>query len=232
MGQQSQNDKRAGQLNLFGAAAAGPSAVSTGGGGALPEMDEIASADLLKFEKELLGFYITADPLTERQSAPERYSTHSTKDALNVSEGTEVTIGGMIKRVKTSITKNGRSAGQKMGWITLEDLEGSIEGVLWAETLADITAKYPDVISPEKIVFVKGRVDRKRETPSLQINEVIPVEEAIAKLTTSLVVKLDERKHKEDVVEQLGAVVKQHGGRTPLWASVAMEAGKTVTLRL
>ncbi len=232
MGQQSQNDKRAGQLNMFGAAAAtGPTVASTGGG-VLPEMEEIASADLLKFEKELLGFYITSHPLTEHQAALERYTTHSSKDALNVSEGSEVTIGGMINRVKSSITKNGRSAGQKMAWITLEDLEGSVEGVLWAETLADITAKYPDVIEAERIVFVKGRVDRKRETPSLQINEVIPVEEALAKLTTSLVLKLDEKKHKDDVVEQLGPLIKQHAGRTPLWASVAGEEGKTITLRM
>src|SRR5436305_13236880 len=186
----------------------------------LPDVPEIASADLLKFEKELLGFYITSHPLTEHQAALERYSTHSAKDALNVSEGTEVTIGGMINRVKTSITKNGRSAGQKMGWIALEDLEGSIEGVLWAETLADITAKYPDVIALEQIVFIKGRVDRKRETPSLQINEVIPVTEALAKLTTSMVLKLNEKKHKDDVVEALLPVIKQHAGRTPLCASV------------
>ncbi|HEV8605605.1 MAG TPA: DNA polymerase III subunit alpha [Tepidisphaeraceae bacterium] len=231
MGQQSQNDKRAGQMNMFGGGATGAT-TTTSSGGALPEMEEIASADLLKFEKELLGFYITSHPLTEHQAALERYTTHSSKEAMNVSEGTEVTIGGMINRVKTSITKNGRSAGQKMGWITLEDLEGSIEGVLWAETLADITAKYPDVIALEQIVFVKGRVDRKRETPSLQINEVIPVEESLAKLTTSLVLKLDEKKHKEDVVEALLPVVKQHTGRTPLWASVAAEGGQSITLRM
>src|SRR5207245_1605263 len=123
MGQQSQNDKRAGQMNMFGG---GPAVSSPSMGGALPEMQEIPSAELLKFEKELLGFYITSHPLTEHQAALERYTTHSSKDAMNVSEGTEVTIGGMINRVKTSITKNGRSAGQKMAWITLEDLEGSV----------------------------------------------------------------------------------------------------------
>ena len=104
--------------------------------------------------------------------------------------------------------------------------------MLWAETLADITAKYPDVIEEERIVFIKGRVDRKRETPSLQINEVMPVEEALAKLTTSLVLKLDEKKHKDDVVESLLPVITQHAGRTPLWASVAGEEGKTITLRM
>ena len=60
-------------------------------------------------------------------------------------EGTEVTIGGMINRVKKVITKNGRIAGQKMAIITLEDLEGQIDGVILAETLREVTEKYPDV---------------------------------------------------------------------------------------
>src|SRR6267142_3957071 len=149
-GQDMQDDKKKKQMFIFGEA--GPATFS--GVSALPEMEEIASAELLKFEKELLGFYITSHPLTEHQAALERYTTHSAKDAMNVSEGTEVTIGGMINRVKTSITKNGRSAGQKMAWITLEDLEGSVEGVIWAETLAEIAAKYPDVIALEQIAFV------------------------------------------------------------------------------
>src|SRR6185436_13829358 len=88
MGQQSQNDKRAGQMNMFGAAA-GPTATSSGGG-VLPDMAEIASADLLKFEKELLGFYITSHPLTEHQNLMERYTTASTREAMNCNEGTEV----------------------------------------------------------------------------------------------------------------------------------------------
>jgi len=63
---------------------------------ALPDIDELADADLLKFEKELLGFYISSHPLTEHQIAIQHFSTSSTKDAANCSEGTEVTIGGMI----------------------------------------------------------------------------------------------------------------------------------------
>ena len=54
----------------------------------------------------------------------------------------------MINRVKKSVTKNGRSAGMSMAMITLEDLEGQIDGVLFAETLADITKRYPESVSP------------------------------------------------------------------------------------
>ena len=66
MGQQAQNDKQNGQLNMFAgpAAATAPSAASMMGA-ALPDVEEFKNAELLKFEKELLGFYITSHPLTD-----------------------------------------------------------------------------------------------------------------------------------------------------------------------
>src|SRR5690349_16570854 len=116
MGQQSQQDKRMGQMNMFGGG--GPAAPRVLAD-ALPDMEELPDAELLKFEKELLGFYISSHPLTEHQVALEHFSTASTREAMNCSEGTEVTIGGMINRVKKSVTKNGRSAGMTMAMITL-----------------------------------------------------------------------------------------------------------------
>src|SRR5688572_30030302 len=102
MAQQAQQDKRAGQLNMFAAAdpaGATPSVASTMGS-ALPDVDELPDAELLKFEKELLGFYITSHPLTEHQTALEHFSTASTKEAATCAEGVEVTVGGMITRLK------------------------------------------------------------------------------------------------------------------------------------
>src|SRR5438270_2430034 len=153
-------------------------------GAALPDVEEFKNAELLKFEKELLGFYITSHPLTEHQAALDRYTTASTKEAMALSEGTEVMIGGMISRLKKTVTKNGRSAGQHMAIITLEDLDGQIDGTVFAENYAQICVKYPTAVAMESIVFVKGKVDKKRETPSLLVNEIIPITDAIPKLTT------------------------------------------------
>src|SRR5688500_6920590 len=167
MGQQTQNDKRSGQLSMFGgasngnAAAALPKVVP-----GLPDVDEFQPADLLKFEKEFLGFYITSHPLAEHQTAIERYTTASTKEALNLTEGTEVTIGCMLSAVRSKIAKTGRSAGQRWAILAMEDLDGQIEGMCFAETFAAVTQKYPDAIQAERIVFVKGKVDKKRETPT------------------------------------------------------------------
>src|ERR1019366_813038 len=148
MGQQAQNDRRSGQLSMFGGGPAAPSASSTLGN-SLPNIREIDNAELLKFEKEYLGFYITSHPLTDQQLAIDRYTTASTKEAMSLSEGTEVTVGGMISRLKKVMTRNGRSAGMQMGIITLEDLEGQIDGTLFAETFAEVNQKYPDALANE-----------------------------------------------------------------------------------
>ena len=81
------------------AAKASPTAASMMGA-ALPDVEEFKSAELLKMEKELLGFYITSHPLTEHQTTLERYSSATTREALQLSEGVEVTIGGMISRLR------------------------------------------------------------------------------------------------------------------------------------
>ncbi len=233
IGQQTQNDKRSGQLNMFAAPAASttpnPAAMI---GGALPDVEEFKSADLLKMEKELLGFYITSHPLTEHQSALDRYTTASTKEAMTCPEGTEVTIGGMISRVKKTVTKNGRSAGQHMAIITLEDLDGQIDGTLFAETYAAVLAKYPNAVNAESIVFVKGKVDKKRETPSLLVNEVIPIAEATPRLTTAVVLKLDRSRHTPDIVKQLQPLLQQNKGNLPVFLHVPSNGAGTVTLKL
>ena len=231
MGQQTQNDRRSGQLSMFGGG--GPSAPSVAAtmGGTLPDMDEVDNAELLKFEKELLGFYITSHPLTDHQINIERFTTSSTKEAMQLSEGAEVTIGGMIARVKKVVTKNGRSAGMPMAIITLEDLDGSIDGTCFAETFAEIIAKYPDTVKNEQIVFVRGKVDRKRETPSLLVNEVIPVADAVAKLTTAVAIKLDPNRHDAALLSDLPAVLARHKGGTPLYFQINTAAGKaTLTI--
>ena len=232
MGQQSQNDKRSGQLNMFAGPAA-PSAPSAASmvGGALPDVEEFKSADLLKMEKELLGFYITSHPLTEHQAALDRYTTASTKEAMACSEGTEVTIGGMISRLKKTVTKNGRSAGQQMAIITLEDLDGQIDGTLFAETYAQVCAKYPNAVSIESIVFVKGKVDKKRETPSILVNEMIPITDATPRLTTAVVLKLDRGRVTPDVVKQLPQLIKQNKGNLPIYLQVPYNGSGMVTMR-
>jgi DNA polymerase-3 subunit alpha len=231
MGAQSQQDKRSGQMNFFAAAPAAPSAAKSMGA-ALPDVEELASADLLKFEKELLGFYITSHPLTEHQMALEQYSTATTKEALHLSEGVEVTIGGMINRIKKSVIKNGRNAGSQMANITLEDLEGQIDATIWSDEFADLTKRFPDMLAMESIVFVKGKIDRKRETPCIIVNDMIPVSDSIQRLTTAVAVKVDRIKHSKDDLTRLAPVLKGHPGNLRVYLQVETPEAQKVIIQL
>jgi DNA polymerase-3 subunit alpha len=151
---------------------------------------------------------------------------------MNLSEGTEVLIGGMISRVKKVITKNGRSAGMPMAIITLEDLEGQIDGTAFAETYAEILEKYPDVVSNESIVLVRGKIDRKRETPSILINEVMPMKEAMSKLTKTVAIKLDRTKHSATILRDIKPIFGKYKGNLRVYAQVETNEGQKVVLQL
>jgi DNA polymerase-3 subunit alpha len=230
MGQQSQQDKRAGQMSMFGA----PTGGETGSRApeVLPNLDEFASAELLKFEKELLGFYITNHPLTEHESALLNYSTVSTRDAKNLREGEEVIIGGLINRVKKAITKNGRSAGQPMCIVTLEDLDGQIDATMFAETFAEILEKDKEAVELERIVFLKGKVDKRRETPGLIVNDLIPIEDAMAKFTRGIKVEIDKIDGAIETLKELKSILTKHRGNCQTFLSVPAGESKKALIEL
>ena len=228
--QRLQQDKRMGQMSMFGSA--GTTQTPGAPPPPLPKVDELPSADLLKLEKELLGFYITSHPLTEHQAVMDRYVTATTREAMNYPEGSEVMIGGMIARVKKTATKTGKSAGQLMGILTLEDLEGQIDAVLFSDTFADVQARYPGAIANESIVFVKGKVDKRREVPCILANDLIPIGDAVAKLTTSIGVKLDPARHSVEIVRQMSVVLKKHKGVKEFFIQVPSVDNKKVSLRV
>jgi DNA polymerase-3 subunit alpha len=235
MAQQSQLDERLGQLNMFAPAASSSasstSAASTPAHG-LPNLDEFPGAELLKFEKEMLGFYVTSHPLTEHLAALTAYGTATSKEIKTLAQDTEVWIGGMIGRVKRAVTKKGRSAGQPMAIVTLEDLEGQIDGTIFAENLADITKRYPEVIKIEQIVFLKGKVDKRRETPGIVVSDLIPVADAVSRLTRGIKIAVQTPDASADLLGRLKPVLAKHKGNCDLFLQLPANGTSTVIIRL
>jgi DNA polymerase III subunit alpha len=151
---------------------------------------------------------------------------------MNCSEGTEVTIGAMLSSVKTKVAKTGRSAGQRWAILEIEDLDGKIEGMLFAEGFASISAKFPDLLKAESICFVKGKIDRKRENPCLIVNDVIPVTEAISRLTTAVLIKFDPTQHTQETLAAVKPVLGQFKGNTDVYAQLLDHESRKVTLKL
>jgi DNA polymerase-3 subunit alpha len=197
-GQKVQQDKRSGQLGLFG-----DSAETTLSEPELPP-DEWTEAEMLAREKAALGFYVTRHPLAASAKLIEACATHSTVDLSAIPDGADVVLGGMVSGMRTITTRNNK----RMGIVTLEDLKGSIEAVVFADNLP----AFRPLLAPDSIVFLRGQVDRRREEPSLRVAEVIPAAEAPFALADQVWLDVPDRPDTEQVLVKLKERLQAHPG--------------------
>ncbi|MEW6171315.1 MAG: OB-fold nucleic acid binding domain-containing protein, partial [Candidatus Omnitrophota bacterium] len=125
---------------------------------------------LLSFEKEMLGFYISGHPLARYSEYLKRFSFSSTQDLKNSGDGKEVKITGLIAKIKNATT---RAKNEKMAILKLEDLQGEVEVLVFPNAYR----QYSRVIQPNRIILIKGRLNLKEDTPKIIASELIPLEE-------------------------------------------------------
>jgi DNA polymerase-3 subunit alpha len=125
-GQRQQEDRQQGQISLFGGATA-PTAAAVLPLQAVPEWSE---SERLAAEKEALGFYISSHPLTAVQQHLQRLTTATSQSLADCVGDQLVTMGGIITQRRTQLTKNG----ERMAFLTLEDLYGTFEVIVFPET--------------------------------------------------------------------------------------------------
>ena len=217
-----QRDRRSGQTTMFEAFADETQPTRQ----AVPDT-EWPQPELLAYEKATLGFYVTAHPLSEHAKLLENYATVETTDLGSLTEDTEVVLGGMITRVRITTTKSGRSAGAKMAFVTLEDLNGSVEAVVFS---SDYERDAP-LIRPDGLVFLRGKVDRRREQPSIRVSEVIEWEQGPERLAEKVLLRLNCSLIDQQTLEKLKQLCLAHPGRCPLLLAMTTSRGLTATIR-
>jgi DNA polymerase III subunit alpha len=175
----------------------------------IPDIEEWPKEELLKFERDFLGFYISGHPLQEYQDIISRYSTVDTKRLLNFKESSEVIIGGLISFLNKKVTKG---QNQRMAIMKIEDLEGSISAIAFPETYS----KYADIISEGNIIFVKGRFMLRGEEPQIVVSQIYSVEEAPYELLSSAFIEIDPSWDLDSKMEPLLEILKRYRGEVPL----------------
>ena len=215
-----QADKQAGQMNFFGQMTAG-SDYSTDHQ-RLPHVAPWPEPKMLAYEKEVLGFYVTSNPLSHHAETINIFSNCNTSELAQPNGDRQVVIGGMVTKIRFNITKSGRNAGSKMAVFVLEDLQGQIEVVLFPEVLS----KYSDILAEDKIVFVKGKADYRRETPNVIAEELIALDEARDKLAAKVRLRLDSKEITQEHVAQIKTICKYHRGKSTVYVTVQTEKGK------
>ena len=116
----------------------------------LPQVPEYPRSELLRMEKELLGLYISGNPLKECEKRLSGMVTCSCGNLAGLGDGARVTAGGLISSVKRITTKNG----DNMAFLALEDLSGSTEVVVFPR----VYSKVYENVQADTIALISGRV--------------------------------------------------------------------------
>ncbi|MCX7661605.1 MAG: OB-fold nucleic acid binding domain-containing protein, partial [Candidatus Omnitrophica bacterium] len=173
----------------------------------LPSIKEWPQPQLLAFEKEMLGFYISGHPLARFSQQIKRFSKVNTQELTNYKDADPVSLVGLITKVKQTLT---RSKEEKMAILKLEDLVGSIEVLVFPSTFKQV---YKD-IQPNNVVLVKGRLNLKEDTPKIVAQDVVSIDK-IYKLINAI--KLDISGIKENLFLSLKQRLQMSPGRVPIY---------------
>jgi len=216
-------DRRTGQGDLFAGAAPGARAPQAGDG--IDDTRAWDAADTLRAEFEVLGFYLSGHPLEQRAGLMSMLSTVATDALSGLPGGSEVTLAGMILGAAESPVKTGSMAGQKMARFRLEDLRGSVGVTCFPRTYEECRERIAD----GAVVVARGRLEERREEPALILEELMEVEDALARFSGGLVVHVGTGD--EPDLARLQEILAAHRGGQPLYLRVEGSDGKSRLVR-
>lgn len=176
----------------------------------MPDVGEYQKETLLAFEKEVLGVYVSGHPLQQYESFWERHITAKTSDfyldeetgSALVTDGMKATVGGMIADKKIKYTKNDKV----MAFLTLEDLVGSIEVVVFPRDYEKNSTK---LIEDAK-VFITGRVSAEEDKDAKLICEQITFFEDVPR---KVWIKFPTKEAYEERQKELEELLWEHEGK-------------------
>ncbi|MCX6057004.1 MAG: DNA polymerase III subunit alpha [Chloroflexi bacterium] len=148
----------AGQMSLFGAATGIVEEIH------LPEVKNVDKREMLNWERELIGLYITDHPLNEYQATLAQIVSYFSAQLPEASHEEKVRVAGLVTIIRPYTTKSGKG----MGFVTIEDIQGNIELVLFPKTWDT----YRNVLTVGQIIIVEGKVDMGNLPPKILVDVI------------------------------------------------------------
>ncbi len=187
---------------------------------AIPDT-EFDKSDRLKFEKEMLGLYVSDHPLLGVEAALRRKVDCPVAEATEREDGAILVLGGVITGLSRKFTKKG----DQMAVFTLEDLDSSIEVTVFPRALLEMGHK----LSDDAIVTVKGRLDKKDETRTgFMAHDVTVLEGLSSGAAPPLRLRVPSSSLNELKIHQIRKILRDHPGDSPVYLHIGQ--GKVLRL--
>ncbi len=214
-GQKQQSDRLAGQGSIFDL---GPADEEKPRHHPVTPTDEFEKSDLLKLEKEVLGLYVSEHPLAAIRDQLRRKSDTTIGELERRRDGEVITVGGIVSGVRHMTTKRGDA----MVFLQFEDVTGSVETVVFNQTYE----KARELCTSDRILIVKGRIDRKEGETKLVALELAAFEAVAEKREVRL--RIDATTAAAGTIRELAALIKDFPGESPVYADLITSQGKKV----
>ncbi len=235
-GQSAAADRRDGQMNIFAAAEA-TDATTDKGNRPLPKVPPWDEPTTLAFEKETLGRHVSGHPLDQYAQIIELYCPVDIAAAKQLPNDSEATLCGVLTQVRSRIVQRGRSAGQKMAILGLQDKRASLEAVVFS----DAYKEFGHVLQTDAVVALRGKVDHSRGDLNLVVDQVIPIDEVANYFATRLELDfLDDPAHEplektmhriEEVLRSATSAPRGNGGGGVDVRLLVQTSGKRIEMK-
>lgn len=174
-----------------------------------PETPEWQESNILAYEREVMGLYVSSHPLARYAQTIERYSSLRLADFDSLPEGHEVVAGGLIDGVKHYVTQRGN----KMAFLTLVTLEGPCDVTVFS----DIFELRASLLVKDMIVLIPARVNYRDGRPGLVATDVLAIDDAEDKLTKAVHIALKCDGLEPGAVDRLAEILGARPGRCDVY---------------
>lgn len=148
----------AGQMSLFGGTTGVTESIT------LPEVNNVDRREMLNWERELIGLYISDHPLTPYQQTFTQIVSYFSGQLHEAQHEEKVRVAGLITGVRPYTTKTNKP----MGFVSIEDVQGNIELVLFPRTWA----QYKEQMTIGQIIIVEGKADTGSTPPKILVDAI------------------------------------------------------------
>ncbi|WP_177566208.1 DNA polymerase III subunit alpha [uncultured Phascolarctobacterium sp.] len=211
LGSNYQKDYQSGQMGLFG-----DDSFADVNELLIPKLDEIPKRTILQYEKELIGFYVTGNPLDAYIGSMHRYiPIRKMMEATENMDGKYFSVAGIITECKIRNTRQGDS----MAILSLEDFTGRLEIVVFPKVYREASR----LLFLENAISVEGKLSIDERDREIQAVRVKPLKEAAPDLHIRI-----EKRHENGVVQQsLKRIFETFKGETPVFLHL-VDSGKLI----
>jgi len=164
-------DRAAGQGALFGFGG-DDSAPDTQPEASLAKVEPWSEAEILRQEKDTLGFYVSSHPMEEWNHWVRAFTHTRVGDLKKLSQDKRVIVAAMVQSTRIIVMRNGRNAGQKMAILTVEDATGTADAVMFS----NVYKQFGHLLEDDQPKFFMGRLDHSRGDAQIIVDRLVPID--------------------------------------------------------